>query len=84
MNSDPMGFAPAEMGAETVGSAASSLSALAEAVALREEIVAVVTAYRHAVQGRWRVGAAQRASLPEIWHPGGQGRRKPRGQPPTG
>lgn len=34
MNSDPMGFAPAEMGAETVGSSASSLSALAEAVAL--------------------------------------------------
>ncbi len=49
--------------------------ALAEAVVLRAEIVAVTTAYGHAVQGRLRAGDRRRGALPELWHPGG---REPR------
>lgn len=54
--------------------------ALAEAVVLREEIVAVATAYGHAVKGRLREGDPRRAALPELWHPGG---REPEMQRPA-
>lgn len=50
--------------------------ALAQAEVLREEIVAVATAYGHAVQGRLRSGDPRRAALPELWHPGGRGPKR--------
>ncbi len=49
---------------------------LVEAVLLRRQIVAVATAYAHAVQGRLRADDPLVASLPELWHRGGRARRR--------